>query len=198
MTWFEVELSEVKQIKNALGGTINDVAIAAVAGGLRNWMLDRSYPVDDLTLQAMVPKSVRLETERNTFGNRIAAMRAPLPVGVADPVERLRTVIAAMDELKSSKQVLGVEAYLGMQQFAPPTLLAQAARLNFSTRLFNLIVTNVPGPQFPLHMLGRELVSFLPIVPTPQGHTLGFGILSYNGKLGILPDRGLGDDVGHP
>ncbi|WP_326546497.1 wax ester/triacylglycerol synthase family O-acyltransferase [Mycolicibacterium sp. ND9-15] len=185
VTWFEVELSEIKQIKNALGGTINDVVIAAVAGGLRNWMLDRGYPVDGLTLQAMVPKSVRLETERNTFGNRVAAMRAPLPVGVADPVERLRTVITAMNALKSSKQVLGVEAYLGVQQFAPPTLLAQAARLNFSTRLFNLIVTNVPGPQFPLHMLGRELVSFLPIVPTPQGHTIGFGILSYNGKLGI-------------
>ena len=75
-----------------------------------------------------------------------------------------------MNELKSSKQVLGIEAYLGMQQFAPPALLAQAARLNFSTRLFNLIVTNVPGPQFPLHMLGRELVSFLPIAPTPQAY----------------------------
>lgn len=202
VTWFEVELSEIKRVKNALGGTINDVVIAAVAGGLRSWMLERGYPIDGLTLQAMVPKSVRLETERNTFGNRIAAMRAPLPVGIADPVERLRAVSAAMDDLKSSKQVLGVEAYLGIQQFAPPTVLAQAARLNFSTRLFNLIVTNVPGPQLPLHMLGRELISFLPIVPTPQSHTLGFGILSYNGKLGIcligdwevMPDI---RDVGH-
>ncbi len=203
VTWFEVELAEVKRIKNALGGTVNDVVIAAVAGGLRSWMLDRGYPVEGLTLQAMVPKSVRDKTERHSFGNRVAAMRAPLPVGVADTVERLRTVSAAMDDLKNSKQVLGVEAYLGMQQFAPPALLAQAARLNFSTRLFNLIVTNVPGPQFPLHMLGRELISFLPIAPTPQAHTLGFGILSYNGKLGfcligdweVMPD--IRDVAGH-
>ncbi|QZT64811.1 WS/DGAT/MGAT family O-acyltransferase [Mycolicibacterium austroafricanum] len=203
VTWFEVDLADVKRIKNALGGTLNDVVIAAVTGGLRGWMLERGYPIDGLTLQAMVPKSVREEAERHAFGNRIAAMRAPLPVGVADAVERLRTVSAAMAGLKNSKQVLGVEAYLGIQQFAPPTLLAQAARLNFSTRLFNLIVTNVPGPQFPLHMLGRELVSFLPIAPTPQGHTLGFGILSYNGKLGfciigdweVMPD--IRDVAGH-
>ncbi|BBX16293.1 wax ester/triacylglycerol synthase family O-acyltransferase [Mycolicibacterium duvalii] len=185
VTWFEIDLSEVKRVKNALGGTLNDVVVATVAGGLRSWMLDRGYPVDDVTLQAMVPKSVRADAERHAVGNRIAAMRAPLPVGVASPVERLRCVSAAMADLKSSKQVLGVEIYLGAQQFAPPMLLAQAARLNFSTRLFNLIVTNVPGPQFPLHMLGREMLSFLPIAPTPQGHTLGFGILSYNGKLGF-------------
>ena len=85
-------------------------------------------------------------------------MRGPLPVYIADPVQRLRFVSHAMDGLKESKQALGAEVIAGAQNFAPPTILAQASRLNFSTRLFNLLVTNVPGPQFPLYVLGREML----------------------------------------
>src|SRR3712207_2940111 len=117
-------------------------------------------------------------------------MRGPLPVYVADPVERLRAVRAGMDGLKESKQALGAEVLSGLQNFAPPTLLGVASRLNFSTRLFNLIVTNVPGPQLPLYVLGREMQTVFPIAFLPKEHGLAIAIISYNGFLnfGLLGD----------
>ena len=117
-------------------------------------------------------------------------MRGPLPVYVDDPVERLRVVQQGMGELKESKQALGAEVIAGLTDFAPPTLLAQASRLNFSTRLFNLIVTNVPGPQFPLYLLGREMQEIVPIAFLPENHALAIAIMSYNGKVdfGLLAD----------
>jgi hypothetical protein len=117
-------------------------------------------------------------------------MRGPLPVYIEDPVERLRTVSRIMGDLKNSKQALGAEMIAGLTDFAPPTLLAQASRLNFSTRLFNLIVTNVPGPQFPLYLLGRELLEMVPVAFLPERHALAIAIISYNGGLdfGLLGD----------
>ena len=117
-------------------------------------------------------------------------MRGPLPVYVKDPVERLQQVQESMGNLKQSKQALGAEVIAGLTDFAPPTLLAQASRLNFSTRLFNLIVTNVPGPQFPLYLLGREMLEIVPIAFLPENHALAIAIMSYNGKVdfGLLAD----------
>ena len=117
-------------------------------------------------------------------------MRSPLPVYISDPVQRLRFVKQAMDGLKESKQALGAEVIAGVQNFAPPTILAQASRLNFSTRLFNLIVTNVPGPQFPLYVLGREMLAAYPVAFLPQHHALAIAIMSYNGQMnfGLLAD----------
>src|ERR687893_3076227 len=117
-------------------------------------------------------------------------MRAPLPVYVEDPIERLDVVRAAMTDLKESKQALGAEVLTSMQQFAPPTVLAQASRLNFSTRLFNMLVTNVPGPQFPLYVLGREMTSVFPIAFLPKDHALAVAIMSYDGGIdfGLLGD----------
>jgi len=117
-------------------------------------------------------------------------MRGPLPVYVDDPVERLGVVRESMGQLKESKQALGAEVIAGLNEFAPPTLLAQASRLNFSTRLFNLIVTNVPGPQFPLYLLGREMQEIVPIAFLPENHALAVAIMSYNGKVdfGLLAD----------
>jgi diacylglycerol O-acyltransferase / wax synthase len=137
-----------------------------------------------------VPVSIRSDQERGELGNRIAAMRGPLPVYVRDPVARLATVRESMGSLKESKQALGAEVIAGLQDFAPPTLLAQASRLNFSTRLFNLIVTNVPGPQFPLYLLGREMERIVPIAFLPEDHALAIAIMSYNGKVdfGLLAD----------
>src|SRR6185436_5692953 len=114
----------------------------------------------------------------------------PLPVYIDDPVERLRAVQEGMGQLKESKQALGAEVIAGLNEFAPPTLLAQASRLNFSTRLFNLIVTNVPGPQFPLYLLGREMQEIVPIAFLPENHALAVAIMSYNGKVdfGLLAD----------
>ncbi|HZB77833.1 MAG TPA: WSD1 family O-acyltransferase, partial [Solirubrobacteraceae bacterium] len=124
------------------------------------------------------------------LGNRLAAMRAPLPVYVEDPVARLQVVRQAMDGLKESKQAVGGEVLAGMQALAPPTILTQASRLNFSTRLFNLLVTNVPGPQFPLYLLGRELRDLFPVAFLPKGHALAVAVMSYDGGMdfGLLGD----------
>jgi hypothetical protein len=117
-------------------------------------------------------------------------MRGPLPVYIADPLQRLRFVRHAMDGLKESKQALGAEAIASAQNFAPPTILAQASRLNFSTRLFNLIVTNVPGPQFPLYVLGRRMERVFPVAFLPENHALAVAIMSYDGEMnfGLLGD----------
>ncbi len=124
-------------------------------------------------------------------------MRGPLPVYVEDPVTRLRTVKAAMDGIKESKQALGAEIIAGVQGFAPPTLLAQASRLNFSTRLFNVIVTNVPGPQLPLYLLGRRMLELHPVAFLPEEHALAVAIMSYDGKVsfGLLADYDAMADV---
>jgi diacylglycerol O-acyltransferase / wax synthase len=188
--WVGRRLDELKEIKDALGGTVNDVVLAVVAGALGRWLRTRGVRTEGLELRALVPVSIRSEDEQGTLGNRIAAMRGPLPVYAGDPVERLRIVREAMRGLKESKQALGAEVIAGLERFAPPTLLAQASRLNFSTRLFNLIVTNVPGPQFPLYLLGREMQRIVPIAFLPEDHALAIAIMSYNGKVefGLLGD----------
>ena len=125
----------------------------------------------------------------------LTAMRGPLPVGIADPVERLRTVTTAMDALKASKQPLGAEAIWGLndwfRDFAPPLLLRPTAAINFSTRLFNLLVTNFPGPQMPFYVLGRELIGVYPVGFLARRHALAIAIFSYNGQIGfgLLADR---------
>ena len=117
-------------------------------------------------------------------------MRGPLPVYIEDPVARLRFVREAMDGLKESKQAVGAATLAAVNNLAPPTILAQASRLNFSTRLFNLIVTNVPGPQLPLYVLGRELQDLFPVAFLPENHALAIAIMSYNGEIdyGLLGD----------
>jgi WS/DGAT/MGAT family acyltransferase len=192
--WATFDLADFKRIKNALGGTVNDVSLTVAAGALRRWLLERGHPVDGLELKALVPVSIRTENEHGELGNKLTAMRGPLPVGVADPVARLRTVSAAMDSLKASKQPLGAEAIWGLndwfRDFAPPLLLGPTAAINFSTRLFNLLVTNFPGPQIPFYALGRELVAIHPVGFLARRHGLAIAILSYNGRVsfGLLAD----------
>ena len=141
--------------------------------------------------------SIRSQDERGQLGNRLAVMRAPLPVYIADPIRRLEAVTRAMSGLKQSKQALGAEVISRFNDFAPPTLLAQAARINFSTRLFNLTVTNVPGPQVPLYVLGRELEDIFPVGFLPPNQALFVAIISYNGgvNFGLLADYDSMDDV---
>ena len=195
--WVQSRLADFKEIKNTLGGTVNDAVLTVVAGALRRWLHDRGVRTEGVELRALVPVSIRSEDERGSLGNRIAAMRGPLPVYVDDPVERLQIVRASMGELKESKQALGAEVIAALNDFAPPTLLAQASRLNFSTRLFNLIVTNVPGPQFPLYLLGREMQEIVPIAFLPEHHALAVAIISYNGKVdfGLLADYDAMPDI---
>jgi diacylglycerol O-acyltransferase len=184
------ELSDFKLVKDALGGTVNDVVLTVVAGALRQWLRTRGVRTEGMELRALVPVSIRGEDQHHQLGNRIAAMRGPLPVYVEDPVARLAVVREAMNGLKDSKQAVGAEVLAGVQSFAPPTVLAQASRINFSTRLFNLIVTNVPGPQFPLYLLGRELQDLFPIAFLPRDHALAVAIMSYDGGIdfGLLGD----------
>jgi diacylglycerol O-acyltransferase len=191
-------LDEFKLVKNAFGGTVNDVELAVVSGALRGWLHARGVRTEGLELRALVPVSIRPAGERGALGNRLAAMRGPLPVYIEDPIERLRSVRAAMDGLKESKQAVGAEVLANVQNFAPPTMLAQASRLNFSTRLFNLLVTNVPGPQFPLYVLGRELEAVFPVAFLPKDHALAIAIMSYNGQMsfGLLGDYDALPDIG--
>jgi diacylglycerol O-acyltransferase len=184
------QLTDFKEVKNAFGGTVNDVVLTVVTGALRDWLHSRGVRTEGLELRALVPVSTRSKDDRGALGNRITVMRGPLPVYIADPIARLRAIKAAMDGLKESKQAVGAEVLTGVQSFAPPTILAQASRLNFSTRLFNLIVTNVPGPQLPLYVRGREMHDVFPIAFLPNGHALAVAIMSYNGQMnfGLLGD----------
>jgi diacylglycerol O-acyltransferase / wax synthase len=183
-------LEDFRYVKGVLGGTVNDVVLAVVAGSLGRWLRSRGVRTEGLELRALVPVSIRDQDQRHHLGNQIVLMRGPLPVYIKDPVARLRFVKEAMDGLKESKQAVGAKVLADVQQLAPPTILAQASRIQFSTRLFNLIVTNVPGPQFPLYVLGRELLDLFPIAFLPKNHGLAIAIMSYNGAIdfGLLGD----------
>src|ERR1700729_307993 len=189
-TWVRGDLQEYKAIKNALGGTVNDVVLAVVAGALGRYLRMHGEATDDLVLRAMVPISIRADVERGALGNRVAAMWAPLPIGVTDPTQRLLQISRSMDGIKESGQAVGAQVLTELSGFAPPTIMAQAARLQARQRMFNLVVTNVPGPQFPLYVLGRELESIFPMVPLAENTALGIAILSYNGQLnfGLVGD----------
>jgi diacylglycerol O-acyltransferase / wax synthase len=195
--WTRAELGDFKSIKDSLGGTVNDVVLTVVSGALRSWLRSRGLRTEGLELRALVPVSIRAEDEHGQLGNRIAAMRGPLPVYIEDPVKRLAAVRQAMGGLKESKQALGAEVISRLNDFAPPTLLAQASRINFSTRLFNLIVTNVPGPQIPLYVLGRELQDVFPVAFLPENHAMAIAIMSYNGGIdfGLLGDYDSMEDL---
>jgi diacylglycerol O-acyltransferase / wax synthase len=184
------ELADYKEVKDSLGGTVNDVVLTVVSGALARWLRSRGVRTEGLEMRALVPVSVRAKSERGTLGNRLTVMRGPLPVYIKDPRARLRFVRNAMDGLKESKQAVGAATLAAVNNLAPPTILAQASRLNFSTRLFNLIVTNIPGPQVPLYVLGRQLVDLFPVAFLPEHHGLAIAIMSYNGSIdyGLLGD----------
>ena len=184
------ELADYKEVKNSLGGTVNDVVLAVVSGALARWLQSRGVRTEGLEMRALVPVSVRSQEERGALGNRLVVMRGPLPVYIKDPAARLRFVKEAMDGLKESKQAVGAATLARVNNLAPPTILAQASRLNFSTRLFNLIVTNIPGPQLPLYVLGRKLEDLFPVAFLPKNHALAIAIMSYNGGIdfGLLAD----------
>jgi diacylglycerol O-acyltransferase / wax synthase len=184
-TFVDADLSLFKDVKDSLGGTLNDVVLAAVAMALGHHMRAQGYDTEGLVLKAMVPVSVRAEAQRGALGNRVAAVWAPLPVGVVDPAECLAQVRLEMDDLKHSGQAVGAQVLTNLAGFAPPTVLSQAARLQARQRFFNLVVTNVPGPQFPLYVLGRRMTGLYPVVPLAHRLALGVAVISYNGRLGF-------------
>ncbi len=184
-TWVDADLAQFKAIKDSLGGTLNDVVLASVSLALGRHMRAQGHDTEGLVLKAMVPVSVRADIERGALGNRVAAMWAPLPVGVPDPVECLEQVRVEMDGIRQSGQAVGAEALTNLAGFAPPTILSQAARLQARQRYFNLVVTNVPGPQFPLYLLGHRLLRLYPVVPLARRQALGIAVMSYDGNLGF-------------
>jgi diacylglycerol O-acyltransferase len=184
-TWVDASLDEFKAIKNGLGGTLNDAVLAAVTLALGAFLRREGEDTEDLVLKAMVPVSVRVDTERGALGNRVAAMYAPLPVGLTDPKEVFDAVHTEVGHLKASGQAVGAQRLTEIADFAPTTIMSQAARLQARQRLFNLVVTNVPGPQVPLYLLGRSLAGLYPVVPLAQRQALGIAIMSYHGRLGF-------------
>jgi WS/DGAT/MGAT family acyltransferase len=188
--WVRASLADLKQVKNELGGTVNDVVLAAVTGALRRYLRARGHPTDELEIRAMVPVSVRTADQEGALGNQVSAMMAPLPVWCADPVKRLRLVSETMGDLKSSKQAMGATVLTQLADFAPPTVAGQAARLQSRQRFFNLVVTNIPGPQIPLYLLGRRMERVFPMVPLAKNQGVCVGIMSYDGQInfGLIGD----------
>lgn len=202
------ELDDYKRVRKAHGGTVNDVVLATVAGALRVWLLTRGESVVPSTaVRAMVPVSVRTDDRRalhanesaGTLGNRVSAIFVDLPVGEPNPVLRLRQVSYAMKSHKESGQSVGADAIVALSGFAPPTIHSAAARLasGLSRRLFNVVVTNVPGPQFSLYAAGAEMLECYPVVPLSKGQAVSVGLTSYDGGVyyGLNADRDAMPDV---
>jgi WS/DGAT/MGAT family acyltransferase len=191
-----IPLAEVKGIRAALGGTVNDVVLSVVAGAIRELLLARKEPIEG-PLRVMVPVSVRTSQARGSLGNQVAAIFCPLPVHRADPLARLREVSASMADLKERRQAVGAMALTRLGNFAPHVLAALATRLQGKAPWFNLVVTNVPGPQMPLYLLGKKLLACHPLVPLTTTTTISVALLSYNGSIdiGLLGDAELAEDL---
>ena len=188
--WVRGDLADLRRIKDTYGGTVNDVVLTVVSGALGRHLRSLGHSTDELVLKAMVPVSIRAADQHGALGNQVTAMMAPLPVWCEDPIERLRLVRKSMGNLKQSKQAVGANMLAEMTDFAPPTVVSQAARLQSRQRFFNLVVTNVPGPQFPLYVLGRRLLDIFPMVPLAKRQAVCVGIMSYDGGInfGLIGD----------
>jgi WS/DGAT/MGAT family acyltransferase len=195
--WIEMDLETVKGVKNRLGGTVNDVVLATVAGALRRFLELRRVAVDDLAIRANVPVSLRTRDERGTLGNRIALLMMDLPVDEREPLVRLEHVRENMGRLKNSKQAMGAEVLSAVSEWTSATLLSLAVRVSVRGRPYNLVVTNVPGPQVPLYLLGAEMETCYPVVNLLPNQALGVALFSYAGKLfwGIVADWDLVPDL---
>ncbi len=181
VTW--VPLAELKAIKESMGGTVNDVVLAIAGGGLRRLLLERDEPLPKQGLRAMVPVNLRSAGEELALGNRITSLFVSVPVGIEDPVERYRRQRQEAETLKSGTQALGSTALLDLTQHAPPVIHSFLARALFATRLFNVTITNVPGPQMQLYGFGSKLTEIWPLVPLAADHAVGLAVLSYDGKV---------------
>ena len=198
------DLADVRTVREVFGGTVNDVVLAAVAGGYRALLTERGDDPDTAVVRSLVPVSTRHEDGDGVPDNRVAALLYELPVGIVDPVERLGVVHEQMAARKADHVVEAAEAATSAGNLAPPMLLGPASRLALrSTRVLgqhslNTITTNVPGPQFPLFCLGHEMLEYRPFVPISHGLRVGTAILSYNGRLsfGITGDYATVPDVG--
>ena len=190
------ELDDIKKIRKAHGGTVNDVLLTVVTGSLREWLLSRGEPVvAGTSVRALVP--VSMQDEDAVAGNRVSSYLVDLPVGEPNPRVRLTRLSYAMRGIALHGQSVGADSLIALTGFAPPTLHALGARAarGLSRRLFHLVVTNVPGPQFPLYAAGSRMLEVFPVVPLARGQGLSIGMTSYDGRVyfGLNADR---DSVG--
>ncbi len=181
--WLDMKLADVKRVKDRLGGTVNDVVLATVAGALRRFFALRRIDVDGLHVRANVPVSVRGAEERGRLGNRIALWMTDLPVAEPDPLRRLARVRETTARLKASKQALGAEVLAAVSDWTSSSILSLAVRVSARGRPYNLVVTNVPGPQVPLYLLGAEAEACYPVVNLLPQQGLGVALFSYAGSL---------------
>jgi WS/DGAT/MGAT family acyltransferase len=183
--WTQTSLSEVKAIRTALGGTVNDVVLAAITRGFRDLLTVRNELIEGQVVRSLVPVSVRSEAERGVLNNRVSAVTVNLPVGEADAEQRLQRIREQMDDIKNTRQAVGAQAITELAGFAAPTLLALGSRLSFRLPqpLLQTVTTNVPGPRVPLFMLGRRLVELHPYVPIAANIRTSIGIMSYLDQL---------------
>jgi WS/DGAT/MGAT family acyltransferase len=169
----------VKAVKRRLGGTLNDVVLATVVGALRRFLPARGVAVEDLDFRALIPVSVRAKSERGALGNKVSQMLAHLPLDERDPCRRLQRVAETTTRLKHSHQVEASELIEEFSDWAATGLMTQVMRLSSQRRMFNLVVTNVPGPPVPLFVLGAPLVGAYPGVPLFTNQALGIALFSY-------------------
>jgi diacylglycerol O-acyltransferase len=193
-------LEDYKKVRKYRGGTVNDVVLATVAGAIRGWLLSRGEPVTpSTTVRAMVPVSIRGDSDSGPPGNRVSSYLVDLPVGEPNPMVRLSQVSYAMKAHKESGQSVGADALVALSGFAPPTLHALGARAanSFTRRLFNVVITNVPGPQFPLYASGARMLEMFPVIPLAAGQAVSIGLTSYDGGVyfGLNADRDAMHDV---
>jgi diacylglycerol O-acyltransferase / wax synthase len=197
--WARSRLSDIKQIRSAHGGTVNDVVLAVLTGAFRELLLARGEQVEGRVVRTLVPVSVRAEQERGTYDNKVSAVFAELPVELEDPVLRLEAIHEQMQELKTSGQAVAAERLTALTGFAPAVLLALAGRLASSIpqRTVNTVTTNVPGPQQPLFLRGRRMLEAFPFVPLGGSVQLGVAIFSYDGNItfGVTGDRDGAPDI---
>jgi WS/DGAT/MGAT family acyltransferase len=192
------ELGDLKMIRKAHGGTVNDVLLTVVTGALREWLLSRGEPVvAGTSVRALVP--VSMQAEDDAPGNRVSSYLVDLPVGEPNPRVRLARLSYAMRGIALHGQSVGADSLIALTGFAPPTLHALGARAarGLSRRLFNLVVTNVPGPQLPLYAAGSRMLEVFPVVPLARGQGLSIGMTSYDGRVyfGLNADRDVVGDV---
>jgi WS/DGAT/MGAT family acyltransferase len=200
----QVSLDDVKVDKNALGGTVNDVVLAVCAGALRNWMRDHGE-LPDQDLVGAVPISVRTTDEMGTMGNRVSGMLVRLVTSIDDPVQRLEAVQEATRHAKDQDKAIGAETLTNWTEFAAPALAARAARLASSLRVwdrvsrpvFNLVISNVPGPNLPLYSAGARVLGIWPMGPISDGAGLNITVMSYMGSVnfGLVAGRELAPDL---
>lgn len=181
--WTSIELADTAEVKQRFGGTLNDVALAVVAGAVRRFLSGRGLHVGDIDFRALIPVSVRRESQDGALGNQVSEMLARLPVAEADPVRRLGLVIEMTNELKRVKQHAAGELLSQLADWVGTGLLAEGARLALRMRAANVVVTNVPGPRTPIHLLGARMQEVYPTVPLAPHQTLGIALFSYAGGL---------------